>query len=329
LTFDPVLYIANTMSAMTNNRLAQLGVPVAYHPGVAARRAPRFHTVIHFTIILASLVAATAAMAGWSHYIDATAEESARSMHALLYDSDIGAESLGIILTALFAAGWLCGAITWRRGSESARNGWGADLMHEPMKNKAIIDWLWRRLIRRHTVGSASADDFLDLLGAGVVRDLRLATLVMIALTAMFGAMAPARISYATASAIADHPVLPWAREVVRPMASATGIITGCPTLPKDGSTLVYELRFADGAEVNLGTWRPLTVSRLSALESVSSQLSAAIPRERFTNPIGTCPLTADCLQAFGDDQGPEDITRLLTLLAVSPAEKKALPALP
>ena len=317
------------MSAVTNNRLAQLGVPVAYHAGVAARRAPRFHTVIHLTIILASLVAATAAMAGWSHYIDATAEESARSMHALLYDSDIGAESLGIILTALFAAGWLCGAITWRRGSESARNGWGADLMHEPMKNKAIIDWLWRRLIRRHTVGSASADDFLDLLGAGVVRDLRLATLVMIALTAMFGAMAPARISYATASAIADHPVLPWALEVVRPMASATGIITGCPTLPKDGSTLVYELRFADGAEVTLGTWRPLTVSRLSALESVSSQLSAAIPRERFTNPIGTRPLTADCLQAFGDDQGPEGITRLLTLLAVSPAEKKALPALP
>ena len=65
------------MSAVTNNRLAQLGVPVAYRPGVAARRAPRFHTVIHFTIILASLVAATAAMAGWSHYIDATAEESA------------------------------------------------------------------------------------------------------------------------------------------------------------------------------------------------------------------------------------------------------------
>ena len=70
--------------------------------------------------------------------------------------------------------------------------------------------------------GSASADDFLDLLGAGVVRDLRLATLVMIALTAMFGAMAPARISYATASAITDHPVLPWAREVVRPIANAT-----------------------------------------------------------------------------------------------------------
>lgn len=58
-------------------------------------------------------------MVGWSRYIDATAEGSARSMHALLYYSDIGAESLGIILTVLFAAGWLCGAITWRRGSEA------------------------------------------------------------------------------------------------------------------------------------------------------------------------------------------------------------------
>jgi hypothetical protein len=201
--------------------------------------------------------------------------------------------------------------------------------MHEPIKNRAIIDWLWLRMIRRHTVGPASADDFLDLLGAGVVRDLRLATLVMIGLTEMLGAMAPARISYATASAITDHPVLPWAREVVRPIANATVIITGCPNLPKDGSALVYELRFADGAEGNLGSWRPLTVSRLSALESVSSHLSAAIPRERFSNPIGSRPLTADCLKAFGGDQGPEGITRLLTLLAVSPAEKKALPELP
>ena len=140
-----------------------------------ARRAPRFHTLLHLTIILASIAASVVAMAAWSRYVAAAAQDAAKAAHAILYDSDIGAESLGLILTVLFAAGWLCGAVTWRRGSESARNGWAADIMHEPAKHKAITDWLWRQMIRRYTKAAVSADDFLDRLGRGVVRDLRFA----------------------------------------------------------------------------------------------------------------------------------------------------------
>ena len=151
------------------------------------------------TIILASIAAAVAAITAWSQHVETAADEAAKAAHAVLYDSDIGAELLGLILTVLFAAGWLCGSITWRRRNENARNGWSADLMHEPAKNKAITDWLWRQMIRRHGGGAVNADDFLDRLSKGVVRDLGLATLAMLALTAVLGALLPARVSYATA----------------------------------------------------------------------------------------------------------------------------------
>ena len=303
-------------------RLALLGVPAGFHPAIAARQAPRFHTLVHLAIVLASLAIAVTAMAVWSRYVAAAAHDAAKSSHALLYNSDIGAESLGLIFTALFLAGWLCGAITWRRGNESARSGWAADLLHEPAKNKAITDWLWRTMIRRHTRLATSAEDFLDRLGAGVVRDLRLAALVMFALTIILGALVPASISFATDTAITDRPVLPLARDRVSPLSSAEAVISGCPTLPKDGNTLVYRLRIA-GAEAKLGSWKPLVGSQLAALEALAGRLPAGTKRERFSNPIRSDPLSLECLKAFGRQAGADGVSRLLTLLSVSDSEKK------
>ena len=94
--------------------------------------------------------------------------------------------------------------------------------------------------------------------------------------------------------------MLPLARRTVRPIASVTAVISGCPKLPKDGNTLVYRLRFADGAEANLGSWNSLTGSRLAALEAIAAQLPASAIRVRFANPIGSAPLSAECLKAFG-----------------------------
>ncbi len=285
-------------------RLAHLGVPAAFHASIALRRAPRFHTLLHLTIILASVAAGVAAIVAWSRYVAAAAEVAAKAAHALLYDSDIGAGPLGLIFTAIFLAGWLCGAIAWRRGSESTRNGWAADLMQEPAKHKAITDWLWRQMIRRHTGAAVSADDFLDRLGAGLVRDIRLAALAMLALTVVLGAAVPARISYATGTAITDRPIPPLAPGTVRPVASATAVISGCPNLPKDGNTLIYRLRFTGGAEANLGSWRPLVGSRLPAFESIATQLPAGAKMERFSNPMGSNPLASECIEALGRQVG-------------------------
>jgi hypothetical protein len=310
---------------IVDSRLALLGVPAAFHAELVARRASRFHTLLHVTIILASIAASVAAMATWSHYVAAAGQNAAKAAHAILYDSDIGVESLGLILTALFAAGWLCGTITWRRGSESARNGWAADLMHEPARHKAITNWLWQQMIRRYTNVAVSADDFLDRLSRGVVRDLRLATLGMLGLTLAIGSVLPARVSYATDTAVTDQPMLPLTRHAVRPIASVATVISGCPKLLKDGNTLVYRLRFVDGAEANLGSWNSLTASRLAALEAIAAQLPAGAIRVRFANPIGSAPLSAECLITFGRKEGADGVTRLLRLLATSDAEKKGL----
>ena len=43
------------MPATASRRLTNLGVPVAFHEELLARRAPRFHTLVHVTIILASI----------------------------------------------------------------------------------------------------------------------------------------------------------------------------------------------------------------------------------------------------------------------------------
>jgi hypothetical protein len=313
------------MIATVDSRLTHLGVPAIFHAELMVRRAPRFHTLLHLTIILASIAASVVALAAWSRYVAAAAQDAAKAAHAILYDSDIGAESLGLILTVLLAAGWLCGTITWRRGSESARNGWAADIKHEPARYKAITDWLWRQMIRRYTKAAVSADDFLDRLGRGVVRDLRFGTLGMLALTLAIGSALPARVFYATDAAIADQPILPLTRRAVQSIASVATVISGCPKLPKDGNTLVYRLRFADGAEANLGSWNSLTESRLAALEAIASKLPAGAIRMRFANPIGSAPLSAECLMAFGRKEGADGVIRLMRLLAVSDAEKKGL----
>ena len=316
---------AGSMTATINTRLAHLGVPAAFHSEIVERQAPRFHILLHLTIILASVAAAVTAIVIWSRYVAAAALEAARSAHAILYDSDIGAESLGLILTVLFAAGWLCGAITWRRGSEPARNGWAGDLLHEPAKNKAITDWLWRQSVRRYTRAAISADDFLDRLGKGIVRDLRYAALAMFVLTIALGAALPARLSCATANEIADLPVLPLTQRVVRPLATATSIISGCPKLPKDGSTIVFRVQFADGAEANLGSWNSIMGSRLAALEAIANKLPVSATRIRFSNAIGSDPLSAECLKEFASNEGPDGLMRLLRLLSVTDVERKVL----
>ncbi|MGO4686149.1 hypothetical protein [Hyphomicrobium sp. 2TAF46] len=311
------------MSTDAALRLAQLGVPAEFHAEIGARRSPRFHTLTHLTIVLFSIALATAAIATWSRYVDVAGRDEARSANALLYDNDIGAESLGLLFAMLFAGGWLCGSITWRRGSENARNGWAADLIHEPAKNKAVTDWVWRAMINRHTRGAISADGFLDRLGPGIVRDLRFAFFAMLGLTAALGLMFPAHISFATDSAVTDRPILPFSRGLVKLIPNATTVITGCPVLPKEGNTLVYRLRFADGTDANIGGWQPLSGSRIAALAIISARLPAGIARERFSNPIGSEPLATDCIKAYGGDEN--GIAKLLQLLRPSESEKKAL----
>lgn len=143
------------------------------------------------------------------------------------------------------------------------------------------------------------------------MRDLRLATLAMLALTAVLGALLPASVSYATDTEVTDHPALPLAKDAVRPVRTATAVISGCPNLPKDGNTLVYRLAFADGSESNLGAWRPLAESPVAALEAIAARLPEGTARERFANPIGSDPLAADCLEAFGGEAGANGIARL------------------
>ena len=126
------------MPATASRRLTNLGVPVAFHAGIVARRAPRFHTLVHLTIILATIAAAVAAITAWSQHVETAADDAAKAAHAVLYDSDIGAESLGLILTVLFAAGWLCGSITWRRRSENARSGWPPILCISPRRTRRL-----------------------------------------------------------------------------------------------------------------------------------------------------------------------------------------------
>ena len=99
-------------------RLALLGVPAGFHPAIAARQAPRFHTLVHLAIVLASLAIAVTAMVVWSRYVAAAAHDAAKSRHALLYDSDIGAEFLVLSLPRCF---WLDGCAEPSRGGAATK----------------------------------------------------------------------------------------------------------------------------------------------------------------------------------------------------------------
>ena len=160
------------------------------------------------------------------------------------------------------------------------------------------------------------------------MRDLRLATLAMLALTAVLGVLRPARVSYATDTTITDHPVLPLAKrslcgpsELQRPSSPA---VRTCRRTAISSFT-DWALRTDQRRSRRLAT---AGGSRLAALEAIAARLPAGIARERFTNPIGSDPLAADCLRAIGGEAGANGIARLLQLLAVSEAERKELKGL-
>ena len=309
-------------------RLSKLGVPAGFQAAIATRPAPRFHVWIQLAIVLGAIAVAVAAMSVWSRSLDAAALAAATARHALLYDSDIGAETLGLLVATLCAVGWIGGAFAWWLGRDIARNATAADLCREPGKYKGAINWLQKQMIRRHTAGSSSAEEFLDRLAMGMPKDFRLATLAMLVLTLALGWIAPARISYATDEAVTDHPVALFEPETMRKIADASAIVSGCPDLPKTGTELVYRLRFVDGAENSLGNWRPLGVSRLAALEAIAAKLSTDIQRERFSNPIRSNPLAAACLQKFGDEERAGGLERLLKLLSITEVERSPLKGL-
>ena len=165
-------------------RLAHLGVPQAFHASIAERTPPRGHTLMHAAIILASIGLAVLALVAWSRYVAMIAESAAEREGAQLYNSDLGLESLGGLFTVLFAAGWLCSWLTRSRGSEGTRNGTAYDLIHEPAKNKAITDRIWRWMVARR-LPAANANHFLDCLAGSLARYLMLAALGSFAITAV------------------------------------------------------------------------------------------------------------------------------------------------
>ena len=306
-------------------RLLHLGVPQAFQFSIADRPRPRFHILTHAAVILVSIGLAVLAMVAWSRLVDHAAEIAAQAAAACLYNSDLGLESLGGLFTVLFGSGWLCAWLTRRRGSEIARNGTAYDLIHEPAKNKAIVDQLWRWMIVRHRTAAQGAEDFLDRLTGGLGRYLRIAALGSLAATIVLAWMLPAHYSLTMDGRIEDHPLLPWSPLLYRPFGSATTVTTGCPVLPRDGSTLIYRVLFADGTEADLGSWRVLAGDQLAALEQIASHLPSGIGYERFSNPIGNTPLNPDCLRRFGGEPGSNRMARLVTLLALTEAEKVSL----
>jgi hypothetical protein len=306
-------------------RLTHLGIPQPFQKAIAVRAPPRGHTLMHLAIVLISIGLAVLALILWSRYIAAAAEVAARGAGAELFNSDLGLESIGGLLTVLFAAGWLCSSIARHRGSEGARNATAYDLVHEPAKNKAITDRLWRWMIARHLPAARDADDFLDRLAGGMVHHCKWAALSSLALTIFLSCFVSAHYAWATRSAIEDHRLLPWPQTFSQPLETAVALTTGCPVLPRDGGTLIYSLFFADGTEVEVGSWQAVQGDLLDALGKIDSRLAPGIASKRFSNPIGSAPLHPDCLQQFGGGT-PEGIERLLKLLRVTSTEKALLP---
>ena len=306
-------------------RLAALDVPAEYQAAVAGRPAPRFYVAVQLTLVLGAIAAAVAAPVAWSRYLDGAALAAAQANHALLYDSDIGAESVGVLLTTLCLCGWLGGLAAGRLGRESSRNAVADDLRREPGKYKGAITWVQKLMIRRHTAGASSADEFLDRLAAGTPKDFGWAALAMLALTLAASWLAPARLSFATDAEATDRPMAFFVSTSRRAVGSAITATLGCPKFEKTGPELVFRLRFTDGTEDNLGSWRPLRGDRIAALETIAASLPAVVARVRFCNLMFSNPLSPECIEHFGGDAGPNGVERLLKLLSATDAERAAL----
>jgi hypothetical protein len=88
---------------------------------------------------------------------------------------------------------------------------------------------------------------------------------------------------------------------------------------------LIYRVRFDDGTDADLGSWRALRGNSLAALEAIASHMPPGIVNERFSNPIGNAPLNPDCLRQFGGEPGGIGIVRLFKVLGVTEVEKSSL----
>jgi hypothetical protein len=135
----------------------------------------------------------------------------------------------------------------------------------------------------------------------------------------------PAHYSLATASLIEDQRLLPWPQKSLLPLDTAKSVTSGCPVLPREGSTLVYSVHFANGTDADLGSWKALRGNPLAAIEEIAAHMPSGIPNQRFSNPIGNDPLNPDCLRQFGSEPDSIGIARLFKLLGVTDVEQSSL----
>jgi hypothetical protein len=162
----------------------------------------------------------------------------------------------------------------------------------------------------------------------GKVWGMLLAAVVLIGATVGFVVREIQAYSILTATAYVESPLQLRSSSVSRPWSMAVSVELGCHHYdaprrryhaPRRGpsNTLVYDIRFPDGASVRISETVPLQGSWLDAAEAIERALNeggAEFARWRW---LGQDPLHPKCLQWLRDSHTAYDYARIWRLLRV------------
>lgn len=238
----------------------------------------------------------------------------AETVGAVLYDYNFGFSLLLAMLAWIFAAGAIAGLVP-ALSSGVRKNTFVFSILDG--RRSRIAEWGVRRMIEglREV---AEPERYVRQMVLGWVS---IALIVAVALAAI-STLAVARDvqthSIFTSTAYIRSPFFPWTSTQPREWASAVSVETGCNHVERKGEisdSIIYQIKFADGASVRIGDAIPLGGSWLEGAEVIDRQLNASGVTFSAWDWLGRDPHHPLCIAALRSRFSDEEFGRVRRLL--------------
>lgn len=246
-----------------------------------------------------------------------TARSHAENVGALLYHYNFGFSLVLAFFASILAAGVIAG-LAPAVSPRLLKNAFVFSILDG--KRSPIAEWGVRRtlaLLRNETDPSR----FVRRTVLGWVPMTAVAAIVISAISGMAVVRDVQTHSIFTPTAYVRSPFFPWGSSFPREWSSAVSVETGCNHIERRGEisdSIIYSVKFADGASVRIGDAIPLEGSWLDAAEAIDQQLREAGATFSAWDWLERDPQHPLCIAALRNRFSDADFARVQRLLRLT-----------
>lgn len=238
----------------------------------------------------------------------------AENAGAILYDFNFGLSLVVAIFAWIFGVGAVVGLVPalWVR---LQKNVFVFSVLDG--KRSPIAEWGVRRSLERLR-NEADPAEFVRRMVTGWVPTIMAVAMAIAALTAVLVMRDVQAHSIFTPTEYIRSPFFPWGSTHPREWSTAISVEVGCNHVERRGAisnSIIYQVKFADGASVRIGDAIPLRGSWIDAAETIDQHLTAGGATFSNWDWMGRDPQHPLCIAALRDRYSSDQFERVRRLL--------------